>query len=246
MDKEALKKDIEAVVANIWSEKEEVEVRKRTEEALQKSADTITELTASLEGKETEFAELEEKNTASEAEIQKLKTELEAAQKKLDESKETLTASEKTIEDLKKDIEDMRKDKAADLRMAEFEELKISHSDKDVQRAKIRDLSEDDFVAYRDELSNLRKAVESELAKTKKTDEELAEEKAKKEQEELLAAKKKEEELANKGKGDETKIGPGHMALAALNLETKVTDEMSEQYQELGKALAASWAGKKE
>lgn len=246
MDKEALKKDIEAVVANIWSEKEEVEVRKRTEEALQKSADTITELTASLEGKEAEFVGLEEKNATSETEIQKLKTELEAAQKKLDESKETSTAFEKTIEDLKKDIEDMKKDKAADLRMAELKELKIANSDKDVQKAKIRDLSEDDFVAYRDELASLRKAVESELAKTKKTDEELAEEKAKKEQEELLAAKKKEEELSNKGKGDKTEMGPGHMALAALNLETSVTDEMSEQYQEMGKAMAAIWAKKKE
>lgn len=244
MDKEALKKDIEAVVASIWSEKEEVEVRKRTEEALQKSADTITELTASLEDKETEFAEIEGKNAANEAEIQKLKTELEAAQKELDESKETLTASEKIIED-------MKKDKAAELRMVELEGLKVAHSDKDIQTAKVRDLSEDAFIAYKDELVSLRKAVEAELAKTRKTEEELAkaEGKTKKEKEDLLAAKKKEEELANKDKGDETsrtELGPGHMALAALNLETKVTEEMSEQYQEMGKAMAALWTKKKD
>ena len=249
MDREALKKDIEAVVASIWSEKEEVEVRKKTEEALQKSADTITELTVSLEDKEVEFTELSEKNTANEAEIQKLKTELEAAQKKVDESKEALTASEKIIED-------MKKDKAAELRMAELDELKVAHSDKDIQTAKVRSLSEDDFVAYKDELVSLRKAVESELAKTKKTDEELAEIKkkeeelaeAKKKEEDLAAAKKKEEKLANADEGDpeHVKIEPGHMALAALNLESKVTEEMSEQYQEMGKAMAALWTKKKE
>jgi len=241
MDKEALKKDIEAVVASIWSEKEEVEVRKKTEEALQKSADTITELTVSLEDKEAEFAEMEEKNVASEAEIQELKTELEAAQKELDESKKTLTASEKVIEN-------MKKDKAAELRMTELEESKVAHSDKDTQIAKVRDMSEDDFAAYKDELIALRKAVETELAKTKKTEEELAEAEKKK-KEDLLAAKKKEEELANKDKKtktDQTEIGPGHMAMAALNLETKVTDEMSEQYQEMGKAMAALWTKKKE
>jgi chromosome segregation ATPase len=241
MDREALKKDIEAVVASIWSEKEEVEVRKRTEEALQKSADTITELTVSLEDKETEFAELEEKEIANKAEIQKVKTELEAVQKELDESKEALATSEKVIDS-------MKKDKAAELRMAELEELKVAHSDKDIQMSKVRDLSEEDFVAYKDELAALRKAVEDELAKTKKTEEELAE--AKKKEDELAEAKKKEEELANAGTDvDETQtaeIGPGHMALAALNLETKVTDEMSEQYQEMGKAMAALWTKKKE
>jgi hypothetical protein len=231
MDREALKKDIEAVVASIWSEKEEVEVRKKTEEALQKSADTITELTVSLEDKEVEFTELSEKNIVNETEIQKLKTELEAAQKKVDESKEALTVSEKII-------------------------LKVAHSDKDIQTAKVRDLSEDDFVAYKDELVSLRKAVESELARTKKTDEELAEIKkkeeelaeAKKKEKDLAAAKKKEEELAeaNEGNTAHAKIDPGHMALAALNLESKVTDEMSEQYQEMGKAMAALWTEKKE
>jgi DNA repair exonuclease SbcCD ATPase subunit len=247
MDREALKKDIEAVVASIWSEKEEVEVRKKTEEALQKSADTITELTVSLEDKEVEFTELSEKNTANETEIQKLKTELEAAQKKVDESKEALTASEKIIEN-------MKKDKAAELRMTELEELKVAHSDKDVQMSKVRDLSEEDFATYKDELVSLRKAVEDELAKTKKSDEELAEAKkkedelaeAKKKEDELAEAKKKEEELAKADETQATEIGPGHMALAALNLETKVTDEMSEQYQKMGKAMAALWTEKKE
>ena len=176
MDREALKKDIEAVVASIWSEKEEVEVRKRTEEALQKSADTITELTVSLEDKEAEFTDLAEKNTVNETEIQKLKTELKAAQKELDGSKKALTTSEEVIDN-------MKKDKAAELRMVELEELKVAHSDKDVQMSKVRDFSEEDFAAYKDELVALRKAVEGELAKTKKSDEELAE------------AKKKEEEL---------------------------------------------------
>ena len=46
-----LKKDIEAAVSEIFSQKEEAEQKARTEEALQKSAETITKLTEALEAR---------------------------------------------------------------------------------------------------------------------------------------------------------------------------------------------------
>ena len=65
---EELKKDIEAMVSEIFSQKEEAEQKARTEEALQKSAETITQLTEAVETANakdeeysTEIASLNEK-----------------------------------------------------------------------------------------------------------------------------------------------------------------------------------------
>jgi chromosome segregation ATPase len=250
MDRDALKKDIEEVVANIWSEKEEAEVRKRTEEALQKSADTITELTNSLEEKSNEVVEAEEKASEYEAKIQELETELEAARKELEEANTKLAETENRIEE-------MKKDKAAELRMSELEEAGVAHSDKEKQTAKIREMSDEDFVAYKEELASLRKAVEAELEKTRKSQEEAeakkAEEEANKAEEEAKKAEKEgEEEASEEGEegeeeaseeDDETppaELNPSYAAYAAMNFETGPSKN-SDKYKELGSTLAKLW-----
>jgi DNA repair exonuclease SbcCD ATPase subunit len=219
MERDELKKDIETMVADIWSEKEEVEVRKKTEEALQKSADVITELTDSLEDKGSEVSEITEKLTASNSRIKELETELEAAGKEFEKSKEELEISVKAIDE-------MKKDKAADVRMAELVEAGVAHSDADVQTTKVREMSDEDFVSYRDELISLKGAVEKRLA-------EAAEE---------------AEKLKSKADSDVEKEGLNSedTAMAALNLETSAVKELSDQYKEMGEAMATLWTEKKE
>ena len=56
---EELKKDVEAAVASIFSQKEEAEQRAETEKALNKSAETITSLTEALEGKNADKTTVE-------------------------------------------------------------------------------------------------------------------------------------------------------------------------------------------
>lgn len=219
MERDELKKDIETMVADIWSEKEEVEVRKKTEEALQKSADVITELTDSLEDKGSEVSEITEKLTASNSRIKELETELEAAGKEFEKSKEELEISVKAIDE-------MKKDKAADVRMVELVEAGVAHSDADVQTTKVREMSDEDFVSYRDELISLKGAVEKRLA-------EAAEE---------------AEKLKSKADSDVEKEGLNSedTAMAALNLETSAVKELSDQYKEMGEAMATLWTEKKE
>lgn len=221
MEREDLKKDIETMVADIWSEKEEAEVRKRTEEALQKSADVITELTDSLEDKNSEVSEITEKLTISTSKIKELETELEAAGKELEKSKEELANSVKAIDE-------MKKDKAADVRMAELIEAGIAHSDTDVQTTKVREMSDEDFISYRDELISLKEAVEKRLAEAAKEAEKLKGEADK-------AAEKEKEGLNSED-----------TAMAALNLETSAIKELSDQYKEMGEAMATLWTEKKE
>lgn len=217
MEREELKKDIETMVADIWSEKEEVEVRKRTEEALQKSADVITELTDSLEDKTSEVSKITEKLTESTSKIKELETELEAAGKELEKSKEELADSVKAIDE-------MKKDKAADVRMAELVEAGIALSDVDVQTVKVKEMSDEDFVSYRDELVSLKEAVEKRLAK----------------------ATEEAEKLKSETTEEKEKLDSEDTEMAALNLETSATKELSDQYKEMGKAMATLWTEKKE
>ena len=60
--KKELKNEIESIVAVIFSEKEEADVRKKTEMALQESAEKIQELTTCLEERNEEISTFNEKS----------------------------------------------------------------------------------------------------------------------------------------------------------------------------------------
>jgi hypothetical protein len=229
---EKLKKDIEAVVAEIFSQKEDAEKKVRTEEALSKAAATISELTETLEGKNAQEEEVAAKFEALETQIKDLTSKLEAAQKEVETSNTKLAESEKTIME-------MNKDKATELRMKEISDAGIALENKEAQAGKVREMTDEEFATYKDELLSLRKAVEAELAKA-------AEEQATKEKEEeekkAAAAAKEAEEKANAETKEEVVPPPPQVnkedaAKAALNLEVKKDDILS-KYAEMGKALA--------
>jgi chromosome segregation ATPase len=227
---EELKKNVEAAVAEIFSQKEEAEQRAETEKALQKSADTISQLTAALEDKNAADEEIATLINDLENKVKELTSGLEAAKNEAEESATKLAESEKIIEG-------MRKDKAAELRMAELAKAGVALSDKDTQTAKIRDMEDEEFGSYRDELVSLRRAVEAELAKAvlkEETQEEEAAEAEEEEVEEEVAAE--EEELV-----EETlpaNVDPGQAIAAALNMEVMPSDSVLAKYAKLGEAMA--------
>jgi len=249
---EELKKDVEAMVAEIFSQKEEAEQRAETEKALQKSADTITQLTEALEGKNAESEEVATQVTDLEAKIEELTSELEAAKKEAEEKAEKLTEAENMIEE-------MKKDKAAELRMAELAEAGVALSNKDAQTAKVREMEDEEFAGYKEELVSLRSAVEAELAKAEpESDEEEASEEETQEEEEVAAeaeeneeeeAASEEEEEASEEESEEeeaseeedtspAEIDPGKAIAAALNMEVRPSDDMLAKYRKLGEAMA--------
>ena len=181
---ETLKAQVAEVIKNLFDEKEEAKIREKTEAELQKAATSISELTTALEEKNAEVSEFEEKASESEAKIQELTSELEAAKKELETANEKLGQSEKALED-------MKKDRAAETRMSELEDAGVARSDKDSQMAKVREMTDEDFASYKDELVSIREAVVAELEK----DRAKAEADAKAEEE---AAKQAAEEEAKK------------------------------------------------
>lgn len=244
-----LRKDVEAVVAKIFSEKEEAEIRKQTEEALSKSATTIDELTTELETKNTEVEEFEAKLSESEEKANNLQTELEAAQREVDEAKKKLEEAESVIEE-------MKKDKAAELRMAELAEAGVV-SDEEAQASKVRDMSDEEFTSYKEELVSLRAAIIAQLEKDKNSEpapvesaeEEVEEEKADDEQEEAEEeteeeAEQQEEDASEEDETPPANVDPGQAISAALNMEIFPSDDVKKKYRDLGKAMASLMVNK--
>lgn len=243
---EELKKDVEVLVTEIFSQKEEVEQRAETEKALQKSADTISQLTDALEGKNAEGEEVATQITNLESKVEELTSELEAAKKEAEEKAEKLTEAENMIEE-------MKKDKATELRMAELADAGVALSDKDAQTAKVRDMEDEEFGSYKEELVSLRSAVEAELAKNvpeeeaaseEETQEEVAE--TEEETEEEVASEEENEEEASDEETDEeaseetppAEIDPDTAVAAAMNMEVMPSDNVLAKYAKLGDAMA--------
>jgi len=239
---EKLVNEIKAMVDSFFSEKEEAEVRRKTEEALQKSAETIGELTAALEEKNGESEEVATKIEELEAKVAELTSELEAAQTEKASAEEKLTEAESTIEE-------MKKDKAAEERLAQLEEAGVS-SGKEAQLAKIREMDDEEFAAYKEERIELRNAVIAELetSQSEEASEEENEEEASEESEEA-SEEENEEEASEEGDEVDTtpaKVDPGQTVSAALNFETRPSKDVMSKYAELGKAMAENMTGKKD
>jgi septal ring factor EnvC (AmiA/AmiB activator) len=231
---EKLRKDVEAVVAKIFSEKEEVEIRRQTEDALGKSANTIEELTTALEAKNSEFEDLEVKLSDSEDRATNLQTELEAAQ-------EGITEANRKLEESESKLNDLVKDRATELRVKELIEAGVI-SDKEVQSVKVRDMSDEEFASYKTELVSIREAVIAELSKKvvppAKTEEELAAEAKAVEDARIEAEALAQAEADNIDGTPPANIDLGQAVSAALNLEIFPPKDMVIKYAEMGQAMA--------
>lgn len=265
MDKE-LKKQVADVVEGLFNKKEEAETRKEVEAELQRSAESISELTTALEGKNAEVAAFEEVISENKTRVEELESKLEAAETELETANTKLGEAEQALED-------MKKDRAAEERMTDLEDAGVARSDRDSQMSKVREMTEEEFASYKDELVSIREAVVNELEEARKqaeadakaeveaakqaaakeatkTDEsaseEESEESASEEEGVQNASEKenKEDEESASEEEDEAKtipaeITPGQAAKASLNLEYKPSKDLVSKYAEMGKAMAA-------
>ncbi|HLD90958.1 MAG TPA: hypothetical protein VI911_08100 [Patescibacteria group bacterium] len=228
------KKDVEVLIKAIFSEKEEAAMKQKTEEALQTSANTIDELATALEEKSAEILVKEETVATLNKTVEELKSELEAA--KLEKS----TVAEK-LAGVEAEIEKMRKDKAAEVRMLALETAGILRKDKESQIAKVREMSDEEFAAYKDELVSIREAVMAEMEAAKKEADEKAAAAAEakiKEDEANKAAAAANSTNQNLGAVPPANIDPNKAVSAALNLEGVPSDDVKAKYSKLGQAMA--------
>jgi len=260
MEKNELKTQVAALVDDLFNEKEETEIRKQTQVELEKAASAISDLTSALEDKNAEFSGMEEKLTASDAVNKELESELEAAKKELEQANEKLGVTEQALEDIKKD-------RLAETRMAEIEDAGVARSDKKDQIVKVKEMSNEDFASYKDELVSIRKAILAELKVSKaeadaqakvEAEAKVADEAVKKAKEtntetdgaseetvlgSEVTGETASEETGETASGDETittpaKITPGQAAMASLNMEYIPSQDIMSKYAKLGEAMA--------
>ena len=237
MDKKDLEKTVAEIVAAAFNEKEEAEIRKNVEAELNKSTQTISDLTSALEAKNTEVSELEAQASEKDEKVTQLEAELEAAKQELETTKAKLT-------DTEKDFEELKKDRLMEQRAAELESAGVVSSDKEAQLAKVRDMSDEDFASYKSELESIRASVMEEIERTKQTTEDTTsaddtEETASTEEEtseETETDETEEEETASEEETDDSTSSE----TAGLNLEGDSTD-LKAKYAELGQAMADVW-----
>jgi len=244
-----LNNDVTKIVDDIFRKKEESEMIKETEKALTKSADTINELNESLEAKDTELADREAKISDLDENILTLKNEveeLESAKTALETGKTDLESEKadiiKRAEAAESKIEGMEKDKLAEVRFSELKESGIAATnDKAVedQTLKVREMSDEDFTSYKDELVAIREAIVAELKTSDDNDSETENsETGEKETSEENNEEESEEEDEEAAASSETSINAMHSVVAALNMEIVPNKDMMTKYKELGNQMA--------
>jgi len=193
--------NVEAIVDEIFKKKEEAEMKKETEAALNDAAATITELNASLEAKDTEHKaeveSLQESIASLETQLNEVveaKKALEDEKASFDEEKERLTKRSEAAEE---ELDNMKKDQLAAERMADLKTAGVASTDKEAQRDKVREMTDEDFASYKEELVSVRSYVIKELedaGNSADDSEEAKKEEARKKEE----AERKKEVLATR------------------------------------------------
>lgn len=234
MDEKKLIDDIKKIVDDIFSEKEQASQMQKTQDALNESAETIDSLTQSLEKTKADLdSKIESANTElkeKDSKINDLSTELEAAQKKVSDLEAELASSKESLENIKKD-------NLAEARINDLKENKIAMlNELETQKAKVREMSEEEFASYKQDRITLRKDIEKEL------EESVA--KAKADAEAQAAATANSNSAAAEGAEltitPAAVVSPGQAIAAAMNLETIPSSDLISKYAEMGKAMAAN------
>lgn len=233
-----IKQDVQAAVEEVLKQREEAELLKETEDALAKSADKINELTASLEAKDGEISAFVLKVEKLESTVTELSDRIATQQQSLDESKVVFEAEKselvKRADAAEAELLNIKKDQLAKARFEELRKEGVAATDEKAvseQFAKIKEMSDEVFVAYKSERVELRKSILDEL-------ESAAKEKVSQISAEDAAKKKEEDKVTAEIVKSSISIDPMKAVAAALNLEVKTSDTVKAKYSEAGKFLA--------
>jgi len=249
--------DVKNIVDNIFKTKEDSEMKKETEKALQTSANMIDELSQSLEAKDVTLGEKEaEILTLNESisDFETRVTELEGEKTAFENEKEAFETEKADLttraEEAEGKIEGMEKDLLADARLNELKEVGVAAtSEKAIedQTSKVREMSVEDFSSYKDELVAIREAIIAELNVKKDEDGDTDDGTADGDTDDGDDSEEgSEEDDDDAASADDTSIDPAKAAFAALNMELVPGKDVVAKYSELGNQMASNIAERKD
>lgn len=253
MTDDKLTQDVKSIVDGILQQKEEAEMRKEIEEALEKSAEKINELVSTLEAKDNEMGELQSQIKEFEGTVAELSdkiSELEKEKENLEKEKSDFEAEKeelvKQAEEVKTELDNIKKDQLAQARFEELKEAGVAATDDKAiedQIAKIREMEDEAFVTYKEERVELRKSILSELessgeesnSEEEASEEENSEEEASEGEENAAEGEEEEEAAAD---SEESFNNPMKSIASMFDMEITPKKEMKDKYRELGAELA--------
>ena len=243
-----LTQDVQSIVDDILQKKTDAEMIKETEEALNKSAEKINELAASLEAKDAELTESVDKIADLEITVTELSDKAKEFESTLEQVKNDFEAEKaefvKKAEDAVAELSNLKKDMMAEARIEELRSEGVAASDEKAvaeQLAKIREMEDGEFAAYKTERVELRKAIVAELEASASSSEEethsnegVTEGVTEGIADGATAVLEDEEAAAS----SRSSIDPMKAIAAMLNMEIMPNTETTAKYRDLGKALA--------
>ena len=221
------KKDFVDTIREVFKDmvaEQEQDVRlAKAEEVLKTAEATISNLTDTISKRDEEIATAADESNSLKARVEELEAkarELEEQLTKATEDNEGLTARAEASE---KELAGIAAERRLEVRIAELSEAKVAQAGEKLeeQKAKIRDMQDEEFASYKEELTSFRALLEEQLREeTASTSEETAEETV---------------EVAPAKISESTKE---EAAVAALNVEGDAPTK-EDQYLDMGKAMAA-------
>jgi septal ring factor EnvC (AmiA/AmiB activator) len=234
VDREMIRELIEEILAA----KEDAELQESVEELLEKAKATITELSDSLEAKDSEIEKMEAKLTETSENYETAKSELDNKMSELEDLQAKLEEAQNTLAEIEKD-------RVANERMEKLEEAKVARTgeDRELQFTKVREMTEESFEEYAAELVSLRASLLEEMKAAQEETPEAAEEEPAGEEE---VAEEDPEEAAEEEEVETpaADIDEEEAAAAALNMEVNLNEEAKKRWQAFSKAFAQNLTGK--
>lgn len=165
---------VQAEVEKQLSSKEEAEARREAEQAVKEAREIFETLKASIEAKDAKIREYEE--ALANVDLDPTAVEI-AANEKIVELETSVKEWEHRASIAEAALETLAREEVAAGRMAELEEAGVALEDEaaEAQYAKIRVMTDEDFTAYKSELSALKSKYASASDEAGEEDEEVAE-----------------------------------------------------------------------
>jgi len=219
-----LKDQIESIVTAIFASKEEDTKRKKTEDALHASADKLAAMKESLEvATQTNSTQLETISTLEE-QVKLLMAEKASLEETFNKDLEAATAAKLTLETefekLNIEYSTLKTELLADKRMEELNKVGVVRENASVQRDRVKNMTEEDFAAYQEELVAIKKQVLATLASVKADDTSSV------------------DDMSNNQFVPPANVDTAKSTQAALNLEMTPSTDLISKYRDLGQALA--------
>lgn len=159
---------VREAVREALAEKEEAERLSKVEDLLNTAEATINGLTDTISQKDEELASVADQRDSLKTLVEELQTKATELDEKLAQAEEEKRVIEERASVAEQELASLEANRRLAARVSELEEVKVLKSDEEkrvVQTARIRDLSDEEFASYKEELVELRSDLEEELRK---------------------------------------------------------------------------------